>query len=128
MARPGAISAEMLKKVASKTCDVAGDGATTATVLAQAIFREGVKNVSAGADPMGLKRGINRRWSRVVAELTHMRDLCGGDRCLRVFKRHPGQRTPGSWPASPRALAETARAENSELRLNAAAILSRCRP
>ena len=54
----------MLRKGRLKTCDVAGDGTTTATVLAQAIFREGVKNVTAWADPMGLKRRINRRWSR----------------------------------------------------------------
>jgi chaperonin GroEL len=48
----------MLKEVASKTSDVAGDGTTTATVLAQAIFREGLRNVTAGANPMDLKRGI----------------------------------------------------------------------
>jgi chaperonin GroEL len=80
----------MLKKVASKTCDVAGDGTTTATVLAQAIFREGLKNVTAGEDPMGLKRSIEQAVEPVVAELKHMRHLCGGDRCLRVFMRHPG--------------------------------------
>src|SRR5690348_17143287 len=49
------LGAQMLKEVASKTSDVAGDGTTTATVLAQAIFREGLKNVTAGANPMGLK-------------------------------------------------------------------------
>src|SRR5881398_1525157 len=52
------MGAQMVKEVASKTSDVAGDGTTTATVLAQAIFREGLKNVTAGANPMGLKRGI----------------------------------------------------------------------
>src|SRR5947199_9480606 len=52
--------AQMLREVASKTSDVAGDGTTTATVLAQAIFREGVKTVAAGANPMALKRGIER--------------------------------------------------------------------
>src|SRR5438874_2408569 len=52
------MGAQMLKEVASKTSDIAGDGTTTATVLAQAIFREGLKNVTAGANPMGLKRGI----------------------------------------------------------------------
>src|SRR5213082_2553217 len=51
------MGAQMLKEVASKTSDIAGDGTTTATVLAQAIFREGLKNVTAGANPMGLKRG-----------------------------------------------------------------------
>src|SRR5215213_3048253 len=52
------MGAQLLKEVASKTSDVAGDGTTTATVLAQAIFREGLKNVTAGADPMSLQRGI----------------------------------------------------------------------
>src|SRR5256714_2042547 len=51
------MGAQMLKEVASKTSDIAGDGTTTATVLAQAIFREGLRNVTAGANPMGLKRG-----------------------------------------------------------------------
>src|SRR6201988_2079315 len=52
------MGAEMLKEVAAKTSDVAGDGTTTATVLAQAIFKEGLKNVTAGAAPMALQRGI----------------------------------------------------------------------
>src|SRR2546423_2563787 len=54
------MGAQMVKEVASKTSDVAGDGTTTATVLAQAIFREGVKTVAAGANPMALKRGIDK--------------------------------------------------------------------
>ena len=54
------MGAQMVKEVASKTSDVAGDGTTTATVLAQAIFREGVKTVAAGASPTALKRGIDR--------------------------------------------------------------------
>ncbi len=54
------MGAQMVKEVASKTSDVAGDGTTTATVLAQAIFREGVKTVAAGANPMAVKRGIER--------------------------------------------------------------------
>src|SRR2546426_4476159 len=54
------MGAQMVREVASRTSDVAGDGTTTATVLAQAIFREGVKTVAAGADPMGLKRGIDK--------------------------------------------------------------------
>src|SRR5215470_9589558 len=54
------LGAQMVREVASKTSDVAGDGTTTATVLAQAIYREGVKNVTAGANPMELKRGIER--------------------------------------------------------------------
>ena len=66
------MGAQMLKEVASKTSDIAGDGTTTATVLAQAIFREGLKNVTAGADPMGLKRGIEQAVEKVVAELKQM--------------------------------------------------------
>src|SRR5438105_14673074 len=54
------MGAQMVKEVASKTSDIAGDGTTTATVLAQAIFREGVKTVAAGANPMALKRGIDK--------------------------------------------------------------------
>src|SRR6266446_10151117 len=53
------MGAQMVKEVASKTSDIAGDGTTTATVLAQAIVRDGLKNVTAGANPMGLKRGID---------------------------------------------------------------------
>ncbi len=63
------MGAQMVKEVASKTSDVAGDGTTTATVLAQAIFREGMKNVTAGANPMGLKRGIDRAVDTIVEEL-----------------------------------------------------------
>jgi chaperonin GroEL len=63
------MGAQMLKEVASKTSDVAGDGTTTATVLAQAIFREGLKNVTAGANPMGLKRGIEAAVDAVVKDL-----------------------------------------------------------
>ena len=66
------MGAQMIKEVASKTSDVAGDGTTTATVLAQAIFREGLKNVTAGANPMGLKRGIEQAVEKVVAELKNM--------------------------------------------------------
>src|SRR5687768_12341979 len=63
------MGAQMLKEVASKTSDIAGDGTTTATVLAQAIFREGLKNVTAGANPMGLKRGIEAAVEAVSEEL-----------------------------------------------------------
>jgi len=66
------MGAQMLKEVASKTSDIAGDGTTTATVLAQAIFRGGLKNVTAGANPMGLKRGIEQAVDTVVEELKHM--------------------------------------------------------
>ncbi|UCB52891.1 MAG: chaperonin GroEL [Candidatus Zixiibacteriota bacterium] len=63
------MGAQMVKEVASKTSDVAGDGTTTATVLAQAIFREGLKNVTAGANPMALKRGIEKGVEAVVEEI-----------------------------------------------------------
>src|SRR5579864_4025567 len=63
------MGAQMLKEVASKTADIAGDGTTTATVLAQAIYREGLKMVSAGASPMELKRGIEQAVDRMIVEL-----------------------------------------------------------
>jgi chaperonin GroEL len=66
------VGAQMIKEVAAKTSDVAGDGTTTATVLAQAMFREGLKNVTAGANPMGLKRGIELAVEAVVEELKHL--------------------------------------------------------
>ena len=66
------MGAQMIKEVASKTSDVAGDGTTTATVLAQAIFREGLKNVTAGANPMGLKRGIEKAVAAVVEDLKRL--------------------------------------------------------
>ncbi|HWU39082.1 MAG TPA: chaperonin GroEL [Candidatus Acidoferrum sp.] len=64
------MGAQMVKEVASKTSDVAGDGTTTATVLAQAIIREGMKNVTAGANPMALKRGVDKAVEAVVEEIT----------------------------------------------------------
>ena len=66
------MGAQMIKEVASKTSDAAGDGTTTATVLAQAIFREGLKNVTAGANPMGLKRGIEQAVEKIVPDLKTM--------------------------------------------------------
>jgi chaperonin GroEL len=66
------MGAQMLKEVAAKTSDVAGDGTTTATVLAQAIFKEGLKNVTAGADPMALQRGIDKAVEVVVKELAKL--------------------------------------------------------
>src|SRR5262245_1404667 len=63
------MGAQMVKEVATKTSDVAGDGTTTATVLAQAIFGEGLKNVTAGTNPMGIRRGIDKGVEAVIAEL-----------------------------------------------------------
>src|SRR5439155_147290 len=66
------MGAQMVKEVATKTSDLAGDGTTTATVLAQAIFREGLKNVTAGVNPMALKRGIDSAVAAVVEDLKKM--------------------------------------------------------
>src|SRR4051794_32486602 len=63
------MGAQMVKEVASKTADIAGDGTTTATVLAQSIIAEGLKNVAAGANPMDLKRGIDKAVAAVVGHL-----------------------------------------------------------
>jgi chaperonin GroEL len=63
------MGAQMVKEVATKTSDLAGDGTTTATVLAQAVFREGLKNVTAGANPMSLKRGIDKAVEKVIEQL-----------------------------------------------------------
>ena len=73
------MGAQMLKEVASKTNDIAGDGTTTATVLAQAIINAGLKNVAAGANPMDLKRGIDKAVSTVVAELKKLSKEVGSD-------------------------------------------------
>jgi chaperonin GroEL len=73
------MGAQMVREVASKTSDVAGDGTTTATVLAQAIFREGVRTVAAGASPTGLKRGIERAVEACIEEIKKQhRDVKGG--------------------------------------------------
>jgi chaperonin GroEL len=63
------MGAQMVREVASKTSDIAGDGTTTATILAQSIFREGVKSVAAGANPMALKRGVEKAVAVIVEEV-----------------------------------------------------------
>jgi chaperonin GroEL len=73
------MGAQMLKEVASKTADLAGDGTTTATVLAQAIVTSGLKNVASGANPMDLKRGIDKAVHAVVAELAKLSKAVGND-------------------------------------------------
>jgi len=78
------MGAQMVREVASKTSDVAGDGTTTATVLAQAIFREGVKNLAAGANPMGLKRGIEQAVEAAVAELKKLSKPVKGEMISQV--------------------------------------------
>jgi chaperonin GroEL len=78
------MGAAMVREVASKTSDVAGDGTTTATILAQSIFREGVKSVAAGANPMALKRGIDTAVETVVAEIQKFSKPVTGDMIAQV--------------------------------------------
>jgi chaperonin GroEL len=78
------MGAQMVREVASKTSDVAGDGTTTATVLAQAIYREGVKTVAAGANPMALKRGIDKAVEKAVDEIQRMAKPVKGDAIAQV--------------------------------------------
>ncbi len=78
------MGAQMVREVASKTSDVAGDGTTTATVLAQAIFREGVKTVAAGANPMALKRGIDKAVERSIAAIQKLAKPVKGDAIAQV--------------------------------------------
>ena len=78
------MGAQMVKEVASKTSDVAGDGTTTATVLAQAIYREGAKNVTAGANPMAVKRGIDKAVTAITAELERMSKPVTGSMIAQV--------------------------------------------
>ena len=89
------MGAQMVREVASKTNDKAGDGTTTATVLAQAIVREGVKSVAAGMNPMDLKRGIDKAVAKVVEEhQKHSQEgqSTDGD---RPGRHHLGQRRQG---------------------------------
>src|SRR5438552_1918893 len=78
------MGAQMVREVASKTSDTAGDGTTTATVLAQAIYREGAKNVTAGANPMALKRGIEKSVEAITAELEKMSKPVSGSMIAQV--------------------------------------------
>ena len=78
------MGAQMVREVASKTSDVAGDGTTTATILAQAIFREGVKSVAAGANPMALKRGIEAAVEKVVEEVKKLSKPVTGEMIAQI--------------------------------------------
>jgi len=78
------MGAQMVREVASKTSDVAGDGTTTATVLAQAIYREGVKTVAAGANPMALKRGIDKAVEKAIKEIERVSKPVKGDMIAQV--------------------------------------------
>src|SRR6202050_4058094 len=78
------MDAQMVREVASKTSDIAGDGTTPATILAQAIYREGVKAVAAGANPMALKRGIEKAVEVVVGEVKKFSKPVSGDMIAQV--------------------------------------------
>ena len=78
------MGAQMVREVASKTSDIAGDGTTTATVLAQAIYREGARNVVAGANPMELKRGIEKAVESITGELKKMSKPVSGNMVAQV--------------------------------------------
>src|SRR5256714_3973286 len=78
------MGAQMVKEVASKTSDVAGDGTTTATVLAQAIYREGAKNVTAGANPMAIKRGIEKAVAAITGALAKISKPVSGSMIAQV--------------------------------------------
>ena len=78
------MGAQMVREVASKTSDIAGDGTTTATILAQAIFREGVKSVAAGANPMALKRGVEKAVELIVEEVKKFSKPVSGDMIAQV--------------------------------------------
>ena len=107
------MGAQMVREVASKTSDVAGDGTTTATVLAQAIYREGVKTVAAGANPMALKRGIDKAVEAIIGKRDDRRRgprrraeqavQAGDGRHDRAGRHHLRQlATRRSAPSSPR--------------------------
>src|SRR5712671_3954888 len=78
------MGAQLVREVASKTSDVAGDGTTTATVLAESIFREGIKNVTAGANPMEVKRGIEKAVAAVTEELKKLSKPVKGNMIAQV--------------------------------------------
>ena len=110
------MGAQMVREVASKTSDIAGDGTTTATVLAQAIYREGAKNVVAGANPMEIKRGIETAVDTVVGKLRAMSKSVSGN--MNRAGRHPSRPTTTrrSAPSSPRRWTRWARTASSPSR------------
>jgi hypothetical protein len=98
------MGAQMVKEVASKTSDIAGDGTTTATVLAQAIYREGAKNVTAGANPMAVKRGIDKAVAAMTVALEAMSKPVTGPMIAQVgtISRPSGGSSPRPWTKSAR--------------------------
>ena len=109
------IGAELVKEVAKKTDDVAGDGTTTATVLAQALVREGLRNVAAGANPMALKRGIEAAVASVVEELAKLAKDVETKEQIASPRRSPPV-TPRSARSSPRRWTRSARKASSPSR------------
>ena len=102
------IGAELVKEVAKKTDDVAGDGTTTATVLAQAMVREGLRNVAAGANPMGLKRGIEKAVEAVTEQLLSMateietKEQIAATASISAGTRPSARSSPRRWTRSAR--------------------------
>ena len=103
------MGAQMLREVASKTSDVAGDGTTTATVIAQAVFREGLKMVAAGHSPIELKRGIDTAVEAIVGELQKLSKPRATARRSRRSARSARTTTPRSATSSPTRWARSAR-------------------
>ena len=91
------MGAQLIKEAASKTNEVAGDGTTTATILAQVLVQEGIKNVVAGADPMAIKRGIDKSVAAVVSELSkNSNTIEGRDQMAQVASARTSTAKP--WP------------------------------
>ena len=114
------VGAELVKEVAKKTDDVAGDGTTTATVLAQAMVKEGLRNVAAGANPMSLKRGIEGAVERAVEAIKNQAkdvESQGRDRPRRLRSRPPtprsASRSPRPWTRSARTASSPSRSRNT---------------
>jgi chaperonin GroEL len=103
------VGAQLVKEVASKTSDVAGDGTTTATVLAQSIYREGVKTVAAGANPTALKRGIDKAVVAVIGTKDKENNWTDGGALARCPSRSPMIPWPRLAPSPPTATWRSAR-------------------
>ena len=107
------MGAQMVREVASKTSDVAGDGTTTATVLAQAIYREGIKNVAAGANPMDIKRGIEKAVAAVIEELKKLSKPVKGKMIAQVGTISANNDADDRQASSPRRWRRSARTASS---------------
>jgi chaperonin GroEL len=118
------MGAQMVREVASKTSDTAGDGTTTATVLAQAIYREGAKNVVAGANPMEIKRGVERSVEVIVDEIKKMSRPVSGNMVAQVgmISGRQGWRHHGRGSQDPRDDAGRGRGHAVRSRLSVAVL------